>query len=365
MKKRGFLAGLAAGLAAIATALAMAAPVMADYPSVDTSETGSLTIENYPVKGAQFRAYEVASFSDGELTLTDDFKDAKITGLDSLDLNDMTSSGWSTLASSLASYEGLASMTPVVSSADEEGNPRFDFGTNLGLYLIEGDRMAVGEDENKVVYTPQTILVSVPSYVNGDPTQGYTYDVVCDMADKYSTQTFRGYEVKKVWKDTPDEKRPVSVTVDIVAVKDGVETPYQTVTLSEKNNWSYKWVVDEGDETEFRIHEELTDSSFTWALDWDTGSGSLETATLTNTYVTPPETPTPTPTVTTPTPTKVVTPTPKTPTPKAPTPTVRTPSRTTTAKTGDPSRAPLWIALMAAAAAVIVAVAVRARKKDG
>ena len=372
MRKRGFLAGLVAGLAALTAVLTMASPVMADYPTVDASQAGSLTIENYPVKGAQFRAYEVASFSGGKLVLTDGFRDAKITGLSSLDLNDMTSSDWSTLAASLASYEGLASMTPVVSGTDEEGNPTFDFGTNLGLYLVEGDKAAVGEDENKVVYTPQTFLVSVPSYVNGDPTQGYTYDVVADMANKFSTQNYKGYEVKKVWKDTPDEKRPVSITVDIVAVKDGVETPYQTVTLSDKNNWTYKWVVDGDDETTFKIHEEMNDSSFTWSLDWDTGSDNLEVATLTNTYVTPPETPTPTPTLTPPTPTpktptptvKVPTPTVKTPTPKAPTPTVKTPTHTTTAKTGDTSHAALWIVLMVAAVGVIAVVAVRGRRKD-
>ena len=363
MRKRGFLAGLVAGLAALTAVLTMASPVVADYPTVDASQAGSLTIENYPVKGAQFRAYEVASFSGGKLVLTDGFRDAKITGLSNLDLNDMTSSDWSTLAASLASYEGLASMTPVVSGTDEEGNPTFDFGTNLGLYLIEGDRAAVGEAEDKVVYTPQTFLVSVPSYVDGDPTQGYTYDVVADMANKYSTQTYKGYEVKKVWKDTPDEKRPVSITVDIVAVKDGVETPYQTVTLSEKNNWTYKWVVDGDDTTTFKIHEEIKDSSFTWALDWDTGSDNLEIATLTNTYVTPPETPTPTPKTPTPT-VKTPTPTPKAPTPTVKTPTPKTPTHTTTAKTGDYSDIVLWAGLMAAAVAVIAGVAVKARRKD-
>ena len=58
MKKKGFLAGLVAGLAALTTVLTMAAPVMADYPTVDTSQAGTLTIENYPVEGAQFRAYD-------------------------------------------------------------------------------------------------------------------------------------------------------------------------------------------------------------------------------------------------------------------------------------------------------------------
>ncbi|MDD5859181.1 MAG: Cna B-type domain-containing protein [Eubacteriales bacterium] len=366
MRKRGFLAGLVAGLAALTAVLTMASPVMADYPTVDASQTGSLTIENYPVKGAQFRAYEVASFSGGKLVLTDGFRDAKITGLDSLDLNDMTSSDWSTLATSLANYEGLASMTPVLSSTNADGNPQFDFGTNLGLYLIEGDKAEVGEDENKVVYTPQTFLVSVPSYVNGDPTQGYTYDVIADMAGKFSTQSYKGYEVRKVWKDTPDEKRPVSVTVDIVAVKDGAETPYQTVTLSDKNNWTYKWVVDAEDAATFKIHEEITDSSFTWTLDWDTDQDNLAVATLTNTYVTPPETPTPT--VKTPTPTaKTPTPTVKTPTPRTgrtPTPPVRTSTHTTTAKTGDTSHIALWIALMAAAAAAILVVVFRGRRKD-
>ena len=366
MRKRGFLAGLVAGLAALTAVLTIASPVMADYPTVDASQAGSLTIENYPVKGAQFRAYEVASFSGGKLVLTDGFRDAKITGLSSLDLNDMTSSDWSTLAASLASYEGLASMTPVVSGTDEEGNPTFDFGTNLGLYLIEGDRAAVGEAEDKVVYTPQTFLAPVPSYADGDPTQGYIYDVTCDMAGKYSTQAYKGYEVRKVWKDTPDEKRPVSIAVDIVAVRDGVETPYQTVTLSEKNNWTWKWTVDADDETAFKIHEKLTDSSFTWALDWDGNQDNLAVATLTNTYVTPPETPTPT--VTAPTPTvKTPTPTAPAPTPtsrRAPTPVIRTSTHTVTAKTGDSSHMALWIGLMAAAAAVILVVAFRGRRKD-
>ena len=210
-------------------------------------------------------------------------------------------------------------------------------------------------------------------YVNGDPTQGYTYDVTADMAGKFSKQSYKGYEVRKVWKDTPDEKRPVSVTVDIVAVKDGVETPYQTVTLSEKNNWTYKWVVDGDDTTTFKIHEEMKDSSFTWVLDWDTDQDNLAVATLTNTYVTPPETPTPTPktptpTVKTPTPTaKTPTPTVKTPTPRTgrtPTPPVRTSTHTTTAKTGDTSHIALWIALMAAAVAAILVVVFRGRRKD-
>jgi hypothetical protein len=216
-------------------------------------------------------------------------------------------------------------------------------------------------------------LMLASLYVNGDPTQGYTYDVTADMAGKFSTQSYKGYEVRKVWKDTPDEKRPVSVTVDIVAVKDGVETPYQTVTLSDKNNWTYKWVLDAEDATTFKIHEEITDSSFTWALDWDTDQDNLAVATLTNRYVTPPETPTPTPktptpTVKTPTPTaKTPTPTVKTPTPRTgrtPTPPVRTSTHTTTAKTGDTSHIALWIALMAAAVAVILVVVFRGRKKN-
>lgn len=78
----------------------MAAPVMADYPTFGHLAGRHAYRENYPVEGAQFRAYEMASFSGGR-HMADAFKDAKITGLDSLDLNDMTSSDWSsTLATS-------------------------------------------------------------------------------------------------------------------------------------------------------------------------------------------------------------------------------------------------------------------------
>ena len=256
------------------------------------------------------------------------------------------------------------------------------YGINTHRLLVRGkwistelEKDADGEpsiDVSDGAVNRMNLMLASP-YVNGDPTQGYTYDVTADMAGKFSTQSYKGYEVRKVWKDTPDEKRPVSVTVDIVAVKDGVETPYQTVTLSDKNNWTYKWVVDAEDATTFKIHEEITDSSFTWALDWDTDQDNLAVATLTNTYVTPPETPTPTPktptpTVKTPTPTaKTPTPTVKTPTPRTgrtPTPPVRTSTHTTTAKTGDTSHIALWIALMAAAVAAILVVVFRGRRKD-
>ena len=256
------------------------------------------------------------------------------------------------------------------------------YGINTHRLLVRGkwistelEKDADGEpsiDVSDGAVNRMNLMLASP-YVNGDPTQGYTYDVTADMAGKFSTQSYKGYEVRKVWKDTPDEKRPVSVTVDIVAVKDGVETPYQTVTLSEKNNWTYKWVVDGDDTTTFKIHEEMKDSSFTWVLDWDTDQDNLAVATLTNTYVTPPETPTPTPktptpTVKTPTPTaKTPTPTVKTPTPRTgrtPTPPVRTSTHTTTAKTGDTSHIALWIALMAAAVAAILVVVFRGRRKD-
>ncbi len=256
------------------------------------------------------------------------------------------------------------------------------YGINTHRLLVRGkwistelEKDADGEpsiDVSDGAVNRMNLMLASP-YVNGDPTQGYTYDVTADMAGKFSTQSYKGYEVRKVWKDTPDEKRPVSVTVDIVAVKDGVETPYQTVTLSDKNNWTYKWVVDAEDATTFKIHEEITDSSFTWALDWDTDQDNLAVATLTNRYVTPPETPTPTPktptpTVKTPTPTaKTPTPTVKTPTPRTgrtPTPPVRTSTHTTTAKTGDTSHIALWIALMAAAVAAILVVVFRGRRKD-
>jgi len=256
------------------------------------------------------------------------------------------------------------------------------YGINTHRLLVRGkwistelEKDADGEpsiDVSDGAVNRMNLMLASP-YVNGDPTQGYTYDVTADMAGKFSTQSYKGYEVRKVWKDTPDEKRPVSVTVDIVAVKDGVETPYQTVTLSDKNNWTYKWVLDAEDATTFKIHEEITDSSFTWALDWDTDQDNLAVATLTNRYVTPPETPTPTPktptpTVKTPTPTaKTPTPTVKTPTPRTgrtPTPPVRTSTHTTTAKTGDTSHIALWIALMAAAVAVILVVVFRGRKKN-
>lgn len=393
MKIRDFLKKAAAFAVSAACAFTVAGPVtaLADYPQVDRTQDATLEITDYPVESVDglFNAYEVARFTDdGKLELTDGFKDTGITDVDEIlaHINDVSNEEWRTLASSFDNYEGLSDITPIKSTVNDAGNPYFDFGSEMGVYLITGlpktveipaDSNAKGKivtdgssSENYKTYTPQNFLAAVPNYTNGpdDSTGGYTYDVVAKMDGKYTEGGYKSYEVKKVWDNAADPNKPVKLTVRIVTVgedEDGkeVETEFKTVDLSEKeNNWSYKWTVEEGDYTKFRVYEDFDRTDYTWKSVWDINSttsssvsgdsaaGTVNVLTITNTYVSP-----------TPTPTKTPTPTPRTVT-STPRPTTVT---TRPTKTGDTSNIALWIVVIVAAGVVLgVAVAKKTKKNS-
>ena len=71
------------------------------------------------------------------------------------------------------------------------------------------------------------------------------------------------FQVLKLWRgDEGSDKRPVSVTVDIY--RDGVL--HETVTLSEGNNWSYRWSA-EDDGARWQVVEKDVPEGYTMTVE--------------------------------------------------------------------------------------------------
>ena len=195
---------------------------------IDTGKPVSLTIQ-YPCQDAAFQIYRVAEVSSyGEYTLTGDFKGYSV----SLDQPDQA--GWRALAATLEGYaarDGLQALA----EGKTDANGRVTF-TRLepGMYLVTGEKHTTG----RITYTPEPFLVSLPGL---DEKDNWVYEVTADPKYEQENEEHDGgtvtRKVLKVWDDGGTEKRPESVTVQLL--RNG--NVYDTVTLSEENRWSHTW----------------------------------------------------------------------------------------------------------------------------
>ena len=242
---------------------------------IDLDEPTSLTIK-YPCAGATFRIYRVADVSEtGVYTLTGDFEDYPV----SLRLS--SQSAWRRLAETLAIYVDLDGLRPL-DSGKTKSRGRLTFSDlEAGLYLVTGRECT----EDGYVYTPEPFLVALPGL---DADDAWTPDVTASPKydkdrDEPDVEPVKR-KALKIWEDDDPDERPAKITVHLL--RDG--KVWDTVTLSEKNNWSYTW-------------EEL-DGNYTWQVveanvpDGYTVTVSREGVTfvITNTHTTDiPEPPTP------------------------------------------------------------------------
>lgn len=206
------------------------------YEAIDADRQASLTVsfaqEDNSFAGAKFRIYRVASVSAStEFTLTGDFANypVKVNGLDS--------SGWRALAQTLEGYvarDGLSPLREEQTGAD--GKALFD-QLDTGLYLVIGDRY----QQDGYTYTPESFLICLPTL--DEETDTWIYDAAATCKYDCTSQPPEGgntvsRKVLKVWKDSDNkEKRPDEITVQLLC--DG--QIYDTVALSDSNNWKYTW----------------------------------------------------------------------------------------------------------------------------
>ena len=195
---------------------------------IDTNKDASITInhryENLPLTQVQCSVYKVASLSDkGYYSITDDFKKYQI---DFNQISDETE--WYQVADTLEGYAIADKIVPHKSEkTSEDGVVKFS-NLDTGLYLVSIDNY----EHNDGVLKTKPSLVSLPGK---HPDGGPLYDVEVNTKCSFGIKDLK---VNKVWiNDNELNVRPDSIEVDLY--RDGEK--FETVTLNEKNNWSYLW----------------------------------------------------------------------------------------------------------------------------
>lgn len=188
----------------------------------DVSLTLSCSHENVP-----FYLYYVASIDEyGELGVNSSFSDFNV------NITGKNDEAWNELALTLAGYVDQEQMVPAASKkTDVNGEVTFP-SLDQGLYLICSEKVS----SNGMIYQTSPSMVLLPSLdeINND----WVYDVNVNPKGEEIEDTNTSIKVQKVWKDSGNKnKRPSSIMVQLY--KDG--EIYDSITLSEENNWQHIW----------------------------------------------------------------------------------------------------------------------------
>lgn len=235
-------------------------PLNAFAQQIDTSKKGSLcvayAIDAKAVSGVEFSIFHVAELSsDMKITYTDDFKHYKV------NVDEVFNSG--ALFEAYVQVDGIAPAAKAKTNAS--GMATFN-NLQPGVYLILGEDI----EKDGYIYTATPTVVSVPGKVNAD--DEWNYDVIVmpksegiavspggddvpsgsdtpsnppsdsDLPtggdDIPSGSDVAKVKVLKVWEDEGnDDKRPESIEVLLIENGD----IFDSVVLSEDNNWTYLW----------------------------------------------------------------------------------------------------------------------------
>lgn len=280
-------------LLAAALCVSLLAVPAGAYTRVDTSQTGTLTLNYYDTErgyafdgmnvslykiydvddavnfspaddaGDPFAAYfgdsaenpsgatitvPVVEESEVEIDRTEDMTDEEYQAAWDAEWSRLWQAEWTALTTTLTNYLSTdTAITPTATGtvgvvnegqADETGRVVFE-NLELGVYLVVGETMTDGS----YTYTPASFLVSIPDL--DETSDSWLYSVTVN--NKYD-RTYHGggggsttvnRNVTKVWNDADagDVERPSSVTVELW--RDGEF--YSEVTLSASNGWQYSW----------------------------------------------------------------------------------------------------------------------------
>lgn len=227
-------------LVLLAAVLCLLTSVAQAAGSIDLTRKPTLTLTyrdgKTALSGAKFSIYRVADADEtGELTVRSEFDEFD------LDIRGKNDRRWREMAQTLESYVLRRELTPADSGkTDKTGMLTFPTqGKTLaaGLYLVIGERHTQGG--NGYDAEPFFVLLPTQDLENNE----WVYDVSANVKfgktpvpDDGDTVTRK---VLKVWDDDgAEDSRPQEITVELH--RNGKE--YDTVKLSEKNNWRYTWL---------------------------------------------------------------------------------------------------------------------------
>lgn len=227
-------------LALLAAVLCLLTSVAQAAGSIDLTRKPTLTLTyrdgKTALSGAKFSIYRVADADEtGELTVRSEFDEFD------LDIRGKNDRRWREMAQTLESYVLRRELTPADSGkTDKTGMLTFPTqGKALaaGLYLVIGERHTQGGNDYDA--EPFFVLLPTQDLENNE----WVYDVSANVKfgktpvpDDGDTVTRK---VLKVWDDDgAEDSRPQEITVELL--RNG--KVYDTVKLSEKNNWRYTWL---------------------------------------------------------------------------------------------------------------------------
>lgn len=227
-------------LALLAAVLCLLTSVAQAAGSIDLTRKPTLTLTyrdgKTALSGAKFSIYRVADADEtGELTVRSEFDEFD------LDIRGKNDRRWREMAQTLESYVLRRELTPADSGkTDKTGMLTFPTqGKTLvaGLYLVIGERHTQGGNDYDA--EPFFVLLPTQDLENNE----WVYDVSANVKfgktpvpDDGDTVTRK---VLKVWDDDgAEDSRPQEITVELL--RNG--KVYDTVKLSEKNNWRYTWL---------------------------------------------------------------------------------------------------------------------------
>lgn len=233
---------IAAWLTAIVLIALLATPIAAlgvIDPNQAVSFSISYRVDGKPIQGVRFSVYQIASMNEqGSIRLTEPFSTLPVRLPDG-----NAEEEWRILATTLEGYIQSRQMMPTdVGTTDASGALSFPNEVERlphGVYLVLGEPRTIGS----TVYLPTPSIVMLPGI--DALTQEWTYDIPIEpkteirnnpVLPEQPVYTMR--EVIKEWKDDGHQSaRPSSITVQLL--RNGIL--YDTVTLSEANQWHYTW----------------------------------------------------------------------------------------------------------------------------
>ena len=154
MRKSGQMQRILASLLCFLLAVAVIPGVMAQAAAAPCSLTIEYLDESRPISGAVFRVWYAAVLEPhGEYALAGDFA-----GSGAQMYNQMTNKAWEDAAKALSDWAAKKQLKADYAGATGADGKLVFSALEEGVYLVEGDPLAVGDD----IYTPQTFCVVLP-----------------------------------------------------------------------------------------------------------------------------------------------------------------------------------------------------------
>lgn len=203
---------------------------------VDTDRACSLDLtykyEETFFADADVKIYKVAGFSvEGVFELTGAFENYSVDVV-----NVKSQDEWQALAETFSAYVVADAIAPTATATtDAQGTASFA-DLEVGLYLVSG---VTADYTDGGTITFGEFMISVPGLDDDDK---WIYDVDAFPKPVWHEPDYEDVEFRiiKLWKDSGNEdKRPIDIKVDIYKNS----SLYESVVLSENNNWTFSWTA--------------------------------------------------------------------------------------------------------------------------